>query len=245
MTAQSELWDFLIYRLIHSDQKGMYEVLQFCSDMVMQDEEERTNRHEFYSIYFDSEDRSLLHEKMCRWFDANLLYTVYLIQKGIKNEEEEKNAIRNKISFRAKYLVRDIASGRVERPERSKEWRGQEGGQEKELAQGKEKEQEITYSSHLTLRDRAGVSVSGAPPDKQDMVFATDRQGPERQVLLKELFKDSGKLSLNDIFHSLTEKGDPGMSPSKLRAYLNTLAEADAGPISISVQSSQSMFNLS
>lgn len=252
MSHQREIFEFLIHKLIYSDRKEMYEVVQFFSDMVMQEEEEIANSRRLYCLYFDAEDRRALHEKMCRWFDANMLDVIFHIQKGLKSEEDEKEAIKSAFLFRARYLVSDIASGRVQsesrlvtrlrNEERRERKEGNELAQEQGEGEEKGKEKEPIRSSPADARARSGIRVSSASQEKQDLAFA-DHNGPERQVLLKELFRRAGKPSLSELVASLSEEEDLDISPSDLRAYLNSLEDADAGTLSISVRSPHSLFN--
>lgn len=230
MSHQAELFDFLVHRLIHSNREDMYDIIQFWSDMVMEEEEERMNGKRLHCLYIDGEGRRILHERMCRWFDGKMLDIVCQIQKGIKNEENEKEAIKNALMFRARYLVGDIASGRITTAGRKGEEDERRKGKELAQGKGKGKEKEPTRSSPEAAAARSGVSDSSAPPERQDLLFVSDRQSPECALLLKELFYRSGMLSLNDISLSFGDKeNDPGISASDLRAYLNSLEDADAG----------------
>jgi len=237
-----ELYDFLVKKLIYSDYHSMYDVIQFCSEMVMQEYEYKQP----FPLLFDSDDKALLHQKMCDWFNKNILDTICLIKRGVRDEQKEKSWIKKAIRFRAEFLVKDIESGRLlgssEKQERrtGEEDRREEQELELEKKKGQGQKQERSRSSAPFFRGNSGVLISSASPEQQDKVFSCNKYGPERSALLNELFHSSGKLSLNDLCHSFREK-DPGISPTDLRAYLNSLEDADAGSFSPQIRSFQSI----
>ena len=225
----SELYRFLIDKLIQSNVDKQYEVIQFWCDMVLQDFESRS----FYNLYFDSDDRKHLHEMMYRYYNNKLLYLVLDVSDGLRDKEQAKKDIAHSFCTRANFVIREIVTGEAaESKERKKrkEGIGSEGT-------GKEEEKELARSS-LSGRDRTVFTISSAPREQKDKVFVSHREGPEKRMLLRELKQAGGETGDN----SNPGQGQSSLSPAELMAYLNSLEEADAGSVNLSVSSPQAIF---